>query len=257
MKNVEPIEQNIVLAAAIFMLTLFGVIGLSVRLFGIGLPTCVTDIKPFDRGDVIMHAPDRFEIHYVAKMWSFDPPDVTIPSGSTVDVYLSTPDVTHGFQIMKTNVNLMAVPGTVNYARVKFDKPGVYHVLCHEYCGTGHHNMATTIRVTDRALGGQWSGSQALAQSGHPGHRILQDRSCLACHTVDGRPSVGPSLKGLYGKQETLASGNIVNVDDAYLTQSIRSPMAQVVKNFPPAMPTLPVTDAELAQIIDYIKTLK
>jgi hypothetical protein len=29
----------------------------------------------------------------------------------------------------------MAVPGVVNYARIKFDQPHVYQVLCHEYCG--------------------------------------------------------------------------------------------------------------------------
>jgi cytochrome c oxidase subunit 2 len=36
----------------------------------------------------------------------------------------------------------MAVPGVVNYARVKFDKPHVYQLLCHEFCGTGHDRMA-------------------------------------------------------------------------------------------------------------------
>ncbi|MFN3655184.1 MAG: alpha/beta hydrolase, partial [Candidatus Nitrosotenuis sp.] len=74
-------------------------------------------------------------LHYLAKMWYFEPAEVEIPAGSVVDIYLTSGDVIHGFQIDNTNVNLMAIPGTVAYARYKFDKPGVYHIVCHEYCG--------------------------------------------------------------------------------------------------------------------------
>jgi cytochrome c oxidase subunit 2 len=66
-----------------------------------------------------------------------------------VYIYLTSGDVIHGFQIDGTNVNLMAIPGTVAYARVKFDKPGVYHMVCHEYCGIGHQDMATKIIVKE------------------------------------------------------------------------------------------------------------
>jgi len=43
-----------------------------------------------------------------------------VPAGSTVDMYVSTPDVTHGLILLGTNLNLMVVPGVVNYARVQF-----------------------------------------------------------------------------------------------------------------------------------------
>ena len=118
------IEKRIIVAATVFVLALTGVIAFTVRMFGIGLPTCVTDVEPFREAKVIRHAPGRYEVHYVAKMWAFDPDDIAVEPGSTIDFYLSTPDVTHGMQIIGTNVNLMAVPGVVNYARVKFDEPG-------------------------------------------------------------------------------------------------------------------------------------
>ena len=252
------LEKRIIAAAAVFVLTLFGLIGLTIQLFGIGLPTCITDVKPFTKGGLLVHSPTHYEIHYVARMWSFDPPDVTIPAGATADIYLSTTDVTHGFQIAGTNVNLMAVPGTVNYARVKFDQPGQYSVICHEYCGTGHHNMTTNIRVTPANLMPSEVGTpNALSSAGHPGRTVLESRACLACHTVDGRPSVGPTFKGIYGRREALADGGSVVVDDNYIHESIRQPQAKVVKDFPPAMPPLPLSDAEIAQIIDYFKTLK
>jgi cytochrome c oxidase subunit 2 len=75
---------------------------------------------------------------------------VEVPVGATLDLYLTSEDVLHGFQIRGTNVNLMAVPGTVNYARVTFDEPGEYQIVCHEFCGVDHHMMAASINVVAR-----------------------------------------------------------------------------------------------------------
>src|SRR4029077_15743032 len=105
----------------------------------------------FQKGELITHSPDHYEVHYQAKMWKFEPPDVEVPAGSTVDIYVSTPDVTHGLMLLGTNLNLMVVPGVVNYARVKFDQPGTHQLLCHEFCGTGHDRMAANLRIVDRA----------------------------------------------------------------------------------------------------------
>ena len=105
-----------------FVAVLLGLAALAINLFHVGLPTCLTDIKPFQKGELITHSPTHYELHYVARMWKFEPEDVTVPAGSTVDIYVSTPDVTHGLILLGTNLNLMAVPGVVNYARVKFDQ---------------------------------------------------------------------------------------------------------------------------------------
>jgi cytochrome c oxidase subunit II len=110
------VEKRIIAAAGVFVLALSGIIALTVRLFEIGLPTCLTDVRPFREAAVIEQAPKRYEIHYVAKMWKFEPEDLAVLPGSVVDIYLSTADVTHGLQIIGTNVNIMAVPGAVNFA---------------------------------------------------------------------------------------------------------------------------------------------
>jgi len=146
----DPAEKLVLILSSL-MLSLF----LSATIFAvvqldIGLPTCITSMEPFDEGEVIEHTEDRFEIHYLAMMWEFEPENVEVPSGSTVDLYLTSDDVLHGFQILGTNVNLMAVPGTVNYARVKLDEPGEYRIVCHEYCGSEHHAMAASITVVSR-----------------------------------------------------------------------------------------------------------
>jgi cytochrome c oxidase subunit 2 len=140
-------ERGAFITAVAFMGVFFALIVYAAKGLNIDVPTCITDVKPFTQGQVIQHAPDRYEIHYLAKMWYFEPTDVELPVGSTVDIYLTSGDVIHGFHINGTDVNLMAIPGTVAYARVKFDKPGVYHIVCHEYCGIGHQDMATKIIV--------------------------------------------------------------------------------------------------------------
>src|SRR4029078_12105338 len=129
------LERLILWVSVAFVLVLFALAALAVNLFHVGLPTCLTDINPFQKGEVITHSPTHYEIHYVAKMWKFEPEDVMLPVGSTVDIYVSTPDVTHGLALLGTNLNLMVVPGVVNYARIKFDKPRDYQLLCHEFCG--------------------------------------------------------------------------------------------------------------------------
>ena len=123
MTGATQLERRIIIISMAFVLTLFGLAALAINLFHVGLPTCLTDIKPFQKGELITHSPTHYELHYVARMWEFEPEDVIVPAGSTVDIYVSTPDVTHGLILLGTDLNLMAVPGVVNYARVKFDQP--------------------------------------------------------------------------------------------------------------------------------------
>jgi cytochrome c oxidase subunit 2 len=245
-------EKRIVAAATVFVLALTGVIGLSVKLFGIGVPTCLTDVRPFLEGKVIAHEPKRFEIHYVARMWKFEPSEVSVPPGSVADIYLSTPDVTHGMQIVGTNINLMAVPGAVNYARAKFNKAGDYLVVCNEYCGTAHHNMAAIIHVTEKAAAPPPPPPVPTA-----GAQVLEKYGCTACHSLDGTPSVGPTLKGLYESRRTLDNGTTVIAEDDYLRESIEKPNAKIVKDFPPAMPEMPIPADDLRLMVEYIETLK
>jgi cytochrome c oxidase subunit 2 len=80
---------------------------------------------------------------------------------------------------------------------------------------------------------------------------------CASCHSVDGGRSEGPTWKGLYGSTVMLSDGTTVTVDDEYLRQSILDPQAQVASGYPTAMPTIAVTDAQLEELVAYIKTLR
>ncbi|MCX8072786.1 MAG: cytochrome C oxidase subunit II [Candidatus Binatia bacterium] len=135
--------------------TLMGVFLLLLVYSGLGLgvtvPTCVSDVRPFGQGKVEQKGPGAYDIYLVSRMWFFDPGEIRVPPGADINLYVSALDVTHGVYVESTNVNLMAVPGSVNFARFRLDREGEYRVFCHEYCGLGHQNMAGKIVVTRSA----------------------------------------------------------------------------------------------------------
>src|SRR3954469_24587521 len=255
--NALRLERRIVIISTLFVLTLFGVAALAINMFHVGLPTCLTDIKPFLKGEVITHSPDHFEVHYVSKMWSFDPEEIVVPAGATVDFYVSARDVTHGIILLGTNMNLMAVPGVVNYARVKFDQPRVYKLLCHEFCGTGHERMSATVRVVDRSTFEARQNAPKPSEPTDANHKLLEAKDCLTCHSIDGSESIGPTLKGILGRSIKLKGGATITADEAYLRESILQPEAKITDGFDDLMPKPELTEEELKQIIEYLKTLK
>src|SRR5690349_7692261 len=142
------IERRVVVASLLFAFAMLALLAYAALRLGISVPGCVTNVKPFTTGELIELAPGRYEAHVVSKMWSFKPGAMKVPKGSVVDFYLTSTDIVHGFYIDGTDVNLTAVPDAVTYAQVRFDKPGKYPILCHEFCGANHHDMYGHVEVT-------------------------------------------------------------------------------------------------------------
>jgi cytochrome c oxidase subunit 2 len=90
---------------------------------------------------------------------------------------------------------------------------------------------------------------------------LLNQKSCLTCHSLDGRVMVGPTFKGLYGRVETIkdASGQErdIHVDETRLAKAIQAPNTEIVKGYPPVMPSVQLSEIELNRIIGLIKSLK
>lgn len=114
-------------------------------------PECLPYDKTYETPKVTKLDDKTYQVYAVASMWQFQPSQIYIPVGSEVDFFLTSKDVVHGFNIPDKNVNLMAVYGNINKSTVKFDKPGVYKITCHEYCGVGHQNMQAEVIVNDPA----------------------------------------------------------------------------------------------------------
>lgn len=115
------------------------------------IPECLPFDKAYNEPKVTQLDDKTYQVYAVAQMWQFEPAEIYIPVGSEVDFYVTSKDVVHGFNIAEKNVNLMAVYGNIIRQTVKFDKPGVYKITCHEYCGVGHQNMQGQVIVNDPA----------------------------------------------------------------------------------------------------------
>ena len=89
-------------------------------------------------------------VRMVAEQYAFVPDCAQVPAGTPVKFRLTSADVIHGFLLPATNVNTMVVPGFVAEVRTSFDRPGIYNMPCHEFCGNGHHGMWASVRVMSK-----------------------------------------------------------------------------------------------------------
>jgi cytochrome c oxidase subunit II len=116
-------------------------------------PTKVfTDVRFTPQG-VSVDQSGRVHARVIGLTFAWMPAMMTIPAGTPVTFHVTSTDVLHGFEIVGTNGQSMVVPGYVSQFTTTFD-PGEYLVACNEYCGVGHHTMASRIRVVPRA---QWT----------------------------------------------------------------------------------------------------
>ena len=95
--------------------------------------------------------------------------------------------------------------------------------------------------------------SSVLAQQGQT---LSTDLGCVACHTVDGSPGVGPSWQGMWGRTETLANGETVIVDETYFRESIRMPPRQMVAGYPNVMLPYFLEEEEIMALMEFAKQL-
>lgn len=93
---------------------------------------------------------DTYTVNVIAQQFQFVPgtsDPIRVPAGEPVTFRVTSSDVTHGFDVVETNVNVMVIPGQISEVTATFDEPGRYGIVCHEYCGAGHHTMEGSIEV--------------------------------------------------------------------------------------------------------------
>ncbi len=98
--------------------------------------------------------PGEYAVYVIARQFLFQPgtnEPIRVPAGSEVTFYVTSGDVVHGFEVVGTNVNVMVIPGQVSQITVSFEESGSYGILCNEYCGAAHHEMAGQLVVQPRS----------------------------------------------------------------------------------------------------------
>ncbi|PJZ59317.1 cytochrome c oxidase subunit II [Leptospira barantonii] len=235
--------------------------------------------KVHDKGDI--------EIHVTARQWQwtfkypngvtvvspnatekldtlFQPNGIYVPVGKTVRLVMTSQDVLHSFYVPAFRNKMDAIPGRYTTLTFTPSEKGDFVVYCTEFCGTSHSNMLSAIRVVDSETFDKWyaaAGSVDLSKvpPAELGKKLYAEKACAGCHSIDGSRLVGPSYKGLFGSAREFEAGAGVNADENYIRKSILQPTAQVVKGYPPAMPSYQgqLSDDEINALIEYIKTLK
>jgi cytochrome c oxidase subunit 2 len=210
--------------------------------------------------------PGAATVQAIARQWSWSfvypggkvSDELVLPVDKPVRLDLKSEDVIHGFYVPAFRVKQDVVPGKSNFLWFTPTRAGGYDIECTVNCGVRHSRMLSRVNVVGQAEFEKWlSGSDG---KGPKGLAVMKNKGCVACHSTDGTKVIGPSFKGIYGAPVTVMTGGLertLTVDDEYIRRSIRSPMADIVKGFPPVMPPQQLTEAEIADVIDFIRALK
>ena len=210
---------------------------------------------------------DPLRVQVTGRKWSwwFDhpggrgAPELHLVLGRPTELTLASTDVIHSLYLPDFRLKQDAVPG--RFTRMAFTPvlAGTFPILCAEYCGTDHSRMfASAVVHPDQAAFDAWArqGSAEALSLADLGKKVVASKGCFACHSVDGTPRVGPTFKGLWGREEKLADGTRVQVDENYLRESVLRPGAKVVAGFANVMPPVPLEERELQGLVAYLQTL-
>jgi cytochrome c oxidase subunit 2 len=113
-------------------------------------PATLDQHPKFGEPGTYQTGPNEYDVYVVAQQFAFAPgtqEPVRVPANSRVTLHVTSRDVIHGFEVVGTNANTMAIPGQVSTMTVEFGSPGEYGLLCNEYCGSAHHAMEGKIVV--------------------------------------------------------------------------------------------------------------
>lgn len=178
-------------------------------------------------------------------------------------------DVVHSFYVPEFKTKEDMIPGRKTYIYFLAKKEHVgktFPVYCAEYCGTRHSLMRSAVVVKSKDDFKEWVNKQIVAvaeaaqESPIERGKKLVGSQCIGCHNITGAPGgYGPTLKGIFGKEEEFEDGTTAVVDEAYIKESIRTGGAKIVKGYPKmsSFPPESISDKDVNAIIEYLKTVK
>ncbi|MEN2394869.1 cytochrome c oxidase subunit II [Pseudomonas halotolerans] len=146
--------------------------------------------------------------HYLLEV---DKP-LVLPVDAKVRFLVTSADVIHSWWVPAFAVKRDAIPGFVNEAWTRVDKPGLYRGQCAELCGKDHGFMPIVVEVKSKPDYEAWLAErkaeaaqlkeltskewtqQELIERGDK----VYHTTCVACHQAEGQglPPMFPALKG-------------------------------------------------------------
>jgi cytochrome c oxidase subunit II len=187
--------------------------------------------------------------------------EIHVPVDRPVYAELLAEDVIHSYWVPQMGGKLDMIPGHVNRTNFVPTTVGRYIGQCSEFCGHQHANMRFFLFVHPLDEFSAWYDNEAqparepsgeLAQAGA---EYIETSPCAACHTIRGTPlegRQGPDLTH-FGSRQGIAALTLENTTEN-LRAWLRDPQAVKPGNL---MPTLPLTQPQLEQLVAYLEGLE
>jgi cytochrome c oxidase subunit 2 len=88
-------------------------------------------------------------IEVKARQFEFEPNQIVVKKGETVELDVTSQDVTHGIMIEGYDINRKLEPGKTEKIIFTPDRAGRFNFHCSVYCGQGHADMHGELIVTE------------------------------------------------------------------------------------------------------------
>lgn len=113
-----------------------------------GVVVTVATLRPWPHAVV---AQPVATVNVSAGQWYWEIEPDSVPVGQPVAFNVQTVDVTHGFAVVDPDGRILfqtqVIPGYVVRVDHTFERPGIHRIICLEYCGLGHHEMAGELTI--------------------------------------------------------------------------------------------------------------
>lgn len=153
-----------------------------------------------------IHNEDAKGEHYLLEV---DEP-VVIPVNTKVRFLVTGNDVIHSWWVPELAVKKDGIPGFINETWTKANKIGIYRGQCAELCGRGHGFMPIVVNVVEPEEYSAWlAGKKSQAKEIKAlmdkqftldeqmvAGKTIYNRSCAACHGMNGEGGVGKAIAG-------------------------------------------------------------
>jgi mono/diheme cytochrome c family protein len=131
------------------------------------------------------------------------------------------------------------------------------------WSGPGILQIAAAVRKAEVKIQLKTGGKAFVREAVELTGAELYRNFCSACHSTDGTKLIGPTFKGLWGREELVTRngkpGN-VTVDEAYVRESILDPQAAIVQGYeqvPMANFSGVLTKEQVERLMAYLKGLE
>ena len=173
-----------------------------------------------------------------------------IPINKKVRFLITANDVLHAWWVPALAVKRDAIPGYINDAWTIVEEPGIYRGQCAELCGKAHGFMPIVVHAMEEQDYSDWLVEKKkealeiakmnelvlpLDEMYARGEEVYL-QSCAACHGVDGKGGVGPSMVGtaittgpMQGHVDVLVNGVQGSAMQAFGNQLSELDLAAVV----------------------------